>query len=181
MKTIIFSYPIIVLMLQGNTKKNADGTFTCQHGVDECTSDVFELCTLYKLSGNMTSIETGDTSMAAWGFIQCMELNEGSPSKAESCFLSTMQGSGLSWSTVTDCSATQSSDVQNEGAVATPTHSYVPWVLVDGVLLDNTNLLLPTICKDYTGMIVQHTLYLFFLFIFVFLLLMQDQSLPLAE
>jgi hypothetical protein len=100
----------------------------------------------------MTSIETGDTSLTAWKFIQCMELNEGDPSKAESCFLANMQGTGLAWSTVTDCAATQSSDVQNEGAVATPTHSYVPWVLVDGVLLDNTNLLLPTICKDYTGM-----------------------------
>lgn len=30
-------------------------------------------------------------------------------------------------------------------------HDYVPWVLVDGVLLENTNSLLSAICKAYTG------------------------------
>jgi interferon gamma-inducible protein 30 len=136
----------------GNTKKNSDGTFTCQHGVDECTTDVLELCTLYKLSGNLTSISTGDTSYKAWPFTQCMEINEGDPSKAESCFSSTMANSGLSYSTVTDCAAKEASDVQNAGAAATPAdHQYVPWVLIDGTLLEYTNLLQPTICKAYTG------------------------------
>lgn len=43
--------------------------------------------------------------------------------------------------------------MQNAGKAATdPTgHTYVPWVLVDGKLLDNTNLLLKTICAAYTG------------------------------
>jgi len=80
-----------------------------------------------------------------------MEINEGDPSAAEGCFTSTMANSGLAWSTVTDCSANQSNEVQSEAALATPVHSYVPWILVDGVLLENTNLLLPTICKAYTG------------------------------
>ena len=90
-------------------------------GVDECTSDVIELCTLYQLSGNSTSIQAGDTSEDAFPFVQCMENNEGNPSKAEGCFASTLkQTSKLEWETVTSCAATQSQEVQNYGASATP-------------------------------------------------------------
>jgi interferon gamma-inducible protein 30 len=136
----------------GNTKKNADGSFTCQHGSDECISDVYEMCTEYKLSGNISSISTGDRTYEAWPFIQCMELNDGNPAKAQGCFTSTVaKTSSLTWSDITDCYNKENSDVQNEGANATPQHDYVPWVLVDGTLLENTNLLLPTICKAYTG------------------------------
>ena len=42
----------------GNTKQNADG-YTCQHGANECASDLLESCTLYKLSGKLESIELG--------------------------------------------------------------------------------------------------------------------------
>eukprot|EP01034_Spumella_vulgaris_P041103 gene41103-50867_t len=75
---------MISILLQGNTKKLEDGSFSCQHGVDECTSDVFELCTEYKLAGNISAISTGESSYAAFPFIQCMEINEGNPAKAES-------------------------------------------------------------------------------------------------
>eukprot|EP01040_Poterioochromonas_malhamensis_P009517 gene9517-10333_t len=140
------------LVPYGNTKKNADGSFTCQHGTDECISDAYELCTEYHLSGNLSSISTGDTSYQAWPFVQCLELNEGDPTKAQSCFTSTIaKTTTLTWNDITDCYNNEFLDVQNEGAKATPSHDYVPWVLVDGTLLENTNLLLPTICKAYTG------------------------------
>lgn len=136
----------------GNTKKNSDGTFTCQHGTDECISDAYELCAEYLLSGNVSSISTGDTSLQAWPFLQCMELNEGNPSKAQGCFTSTLaKTTSLTWNDITTCYNKEYATVQGEGAKATPSHDYVPWVLVDGTLLSNTNLLLPTICKDYTG------------------------------
>lgn len=135
----------------GNTKKNTDGSYTCQHGVDECTSDVLELCTLYKLSNNITAISTGENTFKAWPFIQCMELNEGDPNAAPNCFATTMANSGLSYATVTDCAAKEANDVQAQGALATPTHDYVPWVLVDNTLLSNNNLLTAAICKAYTG------------------------------
>lgn len=143
--------PFCPVALQGNTKKNPDGTFTCQHGVDECTSDVYELCTLYKLSGNISAITTGENTVKAWPFIQCMEVYEGNPSKAESCFTQNMASSGLDWATVQQCSAKEASDVQNEAANTTPKHDYVPWVLLNGSVLQNTELLLPAICKAYTG------------------------------
>jgi hypothetical protein len=62
-----------------------------------------------------------------------------------------MANSGLDWATVLDCAAKEDLVVQNEAAKATPVHDYVPWVLVDGTVLSNTNLLLNSICKAYTG------------------------------
>jgi len=135
----------------GNTKKNTDGTFTCQHGEDECTSDVLELCTLYKLSGNLTSINNGDTSLRAFPFLQCMEINEGASSAAANCYANNMKGASATWSDVTTCAANEASVVQNQAMSATPTHDYVPWVLVNSVLVENTNALLVSICKAYTG------------------------------
>jgi hypothetical protein len=90
--------------------------------------------------------------MTAFPFLQCMEEAEGDPSAAEPCFSKTLaKTSKLTWEDITKCSATEGNDVQAEAAIATPSHDYVPWVLVDGTLLENTNLLQQTICKDYTG------------------------------
>lgn len=139
------------LVSYGNTKKAADGSFTCQHGVNECKSDVLELCTLYKLSNDINSISTGDTSLAAWPFILCMEEANGDPTKGESCYTSTMDTKALPWSTVATCAKEEESLVQTTAMKATPIHDYVPWVLVDGTLLENTNLLQKTICDAYTG------------------------------
>ena len=142
----------LTMVPYGNTKQNADGTYTCQHGADECTSDVIEMCVMYKLgSGNISNIETGATAMQAFPFLQCMEQQEGNPASAEGCFSKTMANSGLSWSTVQACANTEAKVVQDAGAKATPKHDYVPWPLVNGVVLENTNLLQKTICDAYTG------------------------------
>mmetsp|Transcript_33988 Transcript_33988/g.74112 ORF Transcript_33988/g.74112 Transcript_33988/m.74112 type:complete len:171 (+) Transcript_33988:174-686(+) len=139
------------LVAYGNTQKTADGSFDCQHGAGECASDVYESCVEYKLSGDINSIESGDTSMAAWPFILCMEEADGNPAEAESCYESTMKSSSVSWSTIADCAQNEADVVQNAAMKATPNHDYVPWVLVDGQLLENTNMLTKAVCDAYTG------------------------------
>lgn len=140
------------LVAYGNTKQNADGSFTCQHGVGECHSDALELCVQYKLSGDITSIETGDTSMAAWPFILCMEEEDGEFSKGEACFESTMNSTDLSWNTVETCFNDEYDLVMNAGMKATdPDHTYVPWVVVDNTLLEHSGLLQKAVCDAYTG------------------------------
>jgi hypothetical protein len=140
------------LVAYGNTKKNADGTFTCQHGTGECHSDALELCVQYKLSGNIESIETGDTSMAAWPFILCMEEEDGNFSKGESCYESTMNTTALSWNTVQTCFDEEYDLVMNAGMKATdPDHTYVPWVKVDNELLEYSSFLQKAVCDAYTG------------------------------
>lgn len=139
------------LVAYGNTQQNSDGSFSCQHGVGECATDALELCLQYKLSGEISSIETGDTSYEAWPFILCMEEAEGEPSKGESCYSTSMTNSTVSWSTVSDCADSEFDLVQTAAMKATPDHDYVPWCLVNGELLENTNLLLQAICDAYTG------------------------------
>ncbi len=82
-----------------------------------------------------------------------MEENEGAPSAAPDCFTKISSSTGLAWSTVTACAENEANAVQNEAASATPTHNYVPWPIVDGVLLEDTGVvgLKKAICKAYTG------------------------------
>lgn len=63
-----------------------------------------------------------------------------------------MSGSGLDWATVNACSQKEANDVQHMGAEATPSHEYVPWVLVAERQLQQPNYtLLASICAAYTG------------------------------
>jgi interferon gamma-inducible protein 30 len=135
----------------GNTKMNPDGSFTCQHGEGECESDILHSCVQYKLANNLDAIATGEKSFEAWPFILCMELAEGDPAMGESCYQSSMSNSSVSWSTIDYCATNEGNTVQTYAAKATPSHDYVPWVLVDNIVLEHTNLLLKAICDAYTG------------------------------
>jgi len=139
------------LVAYGNAKQNADGSFTCQHGSGECEVDAQHLCTQYKLSNDIESITTGDTSLAAWPFVLCMEEEEGNPLKGQSCYESTMNSTKLSWDVVATCVEEEFTTVTTKAMEETPKHDFVPWCLVDGVVLENTNLLQKAICDAYTG------------------------------
>lgn len=145
----------LVLVPYGNTKANNDGSYTCQHGADECASDVIELCALYKFANNITAISTGATSKLAWPFIQCVEANYGgASSSAPGCYASTgaEAASGIPYSVITTCAANEGAAVQAQGNKATPAdHTYTPWPLVDGVLLEHPDLLQQAVCNAYTG------------------------------
>lgn len=132
----------------GNTKYNSTtDVYSCQHGPDECTSDVYEQCAIYLTNGG--NLENAEK---AYPFLQCMELQEGNPQYAESCYTKSMPASPVSWADVSNCASTQSQQMQSLANAATPSdHQYVPWVLVDGKLLQNTELLKTSICQAYTG------------------------------
>lgn len=139
------------LVAYGNTAKNADGSFTCQHGVGECESDSLELCAQYKLSGDIASIETGDTSLAAWPYILCMEEKDGDPTASQACYESSMNSTALPYADIQKCHDSEYDLVMNAAMTATPKHDYVPWCLVGGVILENSNLLQKAVCDAYTG------------------------------
>lgn len=90
-------------------------------------------------------------SIDAWPFILCMEEADGNPARAESCYTSSMSNSSVAWSTIEDCYNNEADVVQAAAAAATPSHDYVPWVLVDNALLDQQALLQHAICSAYTG------------------------------
>jgi len=139
----------LTLVPYGNTAYS-NGVFTCQHGAGECSSDVLESCTMYELNGANTDGMFAK-SMEAWPFILCMELAEGDPTQGESCFGSSMNSTSISWSQVNACATNDADLVQTAAMKATPSHDYVPWVVVDGTTLEHSGLLQQAICKAYTG------------------------------
>jgi hypothetical protein len=52
---------------------------------------------------------------------------------------------------IDSCHTTEFNDVQMAAMKATPSHQYVPWVLINGNLLQNTKLLQKAICDAYSG------------------------------
>lgn len=138
------------LVAYGNTQKSGN-TYTCQHGEGECISDLYESCVEKELAGSVENMF--DASIDAWPYILCMEQADGNPAKAESCYTSSMSNSSVTWSQVQDCYDNDADEVMAKAAAATDEahHTYVPWVVVDGSLLENTALLQHAICSAYTG------------------------------
>lgn len=136
------------LVAYGNTQKSGN-SYSCQHGTGECQSDVYESCAEYKIAGSIDTMFSA--SIDAWPFILCMEEADGNPARAESCYTSSMSNSSVAWSTIEDCYNNEADIVQAAAAAATPSHDYVPWVLVDNALLDQQALLQHAICSAYTG------------------------------
>jgi hypothetical protein len=111
---------------------------------------------LYKLAGNITAISTGESTVAAWPFLQCLETNHGDPAYAAPCFASTLAlTSTLKYSDIEACAANEERQVQGQGKIATDLtgHTYVPWVLVGGVLQQYTayNIIVKNVCTAYTN------------------------------
>lgn len=138
----------LVMVPYGNTRQSGDN-YVCQHGPDECTSDVYGLCLLDKLGG----IGTPAATSAAFDFFVCMEQNSGSPASGAGCFDANLPAAGFAWADVLSCAEDKAASdaVQALGATATPDHQYVPWVVVDGNQLENPDPLLHIICTTYTG------------------------------
>jgi hypothetical protein len=112
---------------------------------------VYESCVEYKLAGSIDTMFTA--SIDAWPFILCMEEADGNPLKAESCYSSSMGNSTVAWSDIQACSDNESDEVQTAAAAETELshHTYVPWVTVEDVLLEQSALLQYSICQAYTG------------------------------
>ena len=140
------------LVPYGNTRVSGT-TFTCQHGADECRSDLFALCLLDRLGGVGSTI----ASAAAYPFVLCMEMAEGAPDAAPGCFDKTLAPNvEFTWADdiLAKCAddPVQSIVIQQVGADATPKeHQYVPWVVIEGAVVDNPDPLLELVCTAYTG------------------------------
>lgn len=156
------------LVAYGNTQFDyePEPMWRCQHGEGECQTDALDLCVQYLLGDSSTSvIADGSTSKFAFPFILCMENEKGDPKQGQSCFESTFGGNGtpgtvtanLTWPAVSTCASKDQGGSYNTvmmaAMTATPTHKFVPWVLVNDKLLQETQdkTLQYQICKAYTG------------------------------
>jgi len=118
----------------------ANDAVTCQHGPDECTGNAIEQCA-FNLYDSYT----------AFPFYECMEA-------AGSDMLNQVQEcantAGLSYQKLLACYKNPTTVLENqiEAQAATPEdHTYVPWVLIDGLVWDGATDFLTLVCNAYDG------------------------------
>lgn len=128
--------------------KYSKGGVTCQHGADECTTNMIEACTIHLAGGDASF----DKAKGWWPFFNCMEKNHGSPSAAQGC----ASDSSMKYSDIMDCAngdlGKQLIDANaDETNNLKPSHKYVPWVLIDGTVMSEGKSFLAQLCAAYKG------------------------------
>lgn len=123
-------------------------SFTCQHGVRECEGNFIETCAL----------KLYDKYSQALPFIICLESNSSDwTTQGKKC----ASQLGLDWNAISSCSTSQTGvNYEVEMAVATeklnPAHTYVPWIVVNGVHSQSIENSIQTnmvryVCSIYKG------------------------------
>eukprot|EP00300_Choanocystis_sp_HF-7_P033098 c4538_g1_i2.p1 GENE.c4538_g1_i2~~c4538_g1_i2.p1 ORF type:complete len:268 (+),score=55.85 c4538_g1_i2:29-805(+) len=118
------------------------GTILCQHGPTECEGNTILACAV---AANPPQIYVP--------FTHCFEgQHNADKSKGEAC----AREAGVDWNVITACVASGRGDeliLQNAHRTISlgSAKAGVPWVVVNGVPLENVDDLLPTICSQYQG------------------------------
>ncbi|CAM6001424.1 unnamed protein product, partial [Sphagnum balticum] len=135
----------------GNARRVQNGSswsFTCQHGVRECEGNFIETCALQKY----------ELYTQALPFIICLETNS-DDWKAQGQKCSTQLG--LNWTLINSCATSNEGvnflvEVAKITEALQPPHTYVPWIVVNGVhsgTSENaiTSNMVRYVCSIYKG------------------------------
>lgn len=115
----------------------------CQHGDVECNGNIVMAC----------AIKTNPSFQKYMPFINCFEGDhDASNSSASAC----AQLAGLDWSVIETCvSSAEGVDATVANAQATLSLGNgklgVPWVLINGEQVEDTDTLLSAVCEAYNG------------------------------
>ena len=112
-------------------------TFQCQHGDKECYGNYVELCAQKHFSDKW------------WEFIVCEETSiDFSDEGVTAC----AEKTGLNAATILECAkGTEGPLLHLEAADKTPSHKWVPWVIVDGKVMGEEDDFLDMVCDAYKG------------------------------
>lgn len=131
----------------GNASKrrnpNGSYTFTCQHGVAECTTNMMISCLQGHTNSTAEIVE----------FVNCVVSQYYPQNAGPTCAPKT----SVSWTTINTCmNAWEGEELELKAATATenlnPPHQWVPWTVLDGAYCDScTSNLLNLVCAAYTG------------------------------
>lgn len=114
-----------------------DKKITCQHGSIECKGNTWDAC----------AIRHYPAFVDHWPFILCMEEHFATQlMKVESC----AGKAKLDYDLLKSCADGQEGvDALYDMGTATGEHTYVPWVIVNGKVLENQDQFLRVVCDQY--------------------------------
>ena len=112
-------------------------TFQCQHGDKECYGNYVELCAQKHFSDKW------------WEFIVCEETStDFSDEGVTAC----AEKTDLNAATILGCAkGIEGPQLHLEAADKTPSHKWVPWVIVDGKIMGEEDNFLDMVCDAYKG------------------------------
>jgi len=138
-------------------------TFECQHGESECMYNLIETCAIHKIATNCDN----NPMMTQFQFIYCIEQhndNRDTDQDYESVALKCATQVGVSIQTIDDiksCVLTKEGNIYEHAmaqktAALNPPHTYVPYVVANGVHNDEiqndvTDSLFDYVCRTYKG------------------------------
>eukprot|EP01061_Rhynchopus_euleeides_P028761 TRINITY_DN468_c0_g1_i1.p1 TRINITY_DN468_c0_g1~~TRINITY_DN468_c0_g1_i1.p1 ORF type:complete len:253 (+),score=110.41 TRINITY_DN468_c0_g1_i1:56-760(+) len=116
------------------------GEMVCQHGTTECTDNAIQVCAKNASSAGVSQYMP---------FMYCMEYLEKSASSCASIY-------GIDYSKVQACATGAQATTLLQAAARTTAiipggHPGVPYIIVNGSPVSNTNQLLKIVCAAYTG------------------------------
>jgi len=124
------------------------GAVVCQHGAEECGGNSWEQC----------AISIYPAFSEHWPFYLCLEQKLGSDGTQavplSNATAECTKSSGLSYEKLKACvdDPARSFALQKKFAAMTPSHPYVPYVLINGKLSPSDGeQLLKEVCQAYTG------------------------------
>lgn len=133
----------------GNAAINyTNQSVTCQHGPQECSANTYEQCGIYLYP-----------DQNIWfPYYVCLESKGSGEGGGGDAVIAAVDpcatAAGMDPALIHDChdNATLAWQLQEAAAAATPAnHTYTPWVVVGGSLLNHQDLLKRAVCDAYTG------------------------------
>ena len=137
------------LIPYGNASEYQNGSkwsFQCQHGQDECYGNTIENCILAHINDDEKKLSA----------VVRMEHHAGNGLSADQALENTASELNFDHNEIRTCArGDEGNRLQHAAAVRTPSHSWVPWVLLDGQHANDEDAIVSDIfrwaCENYNG------------------------------
>jgi interferon gamma-inducible protein 30 len=155
---------LTVLPFGNASPSSSSEGWDCQHGVNECIGNMYIACAVEHFD------ESDAENVPAWyPFYECMEASDYNKDRVlaynTTDAIACAGMAAIDWNVISECagenpsvgSADDGNALMKSIMLATPNHTYVPWVVINGETVPDSGQgypsgdLLTMVCEAYTG------------------------------